>query len=86
MVAGEGCGVYFCGRKKLMIMSTPVMTWSVVAGLMAIVGIVRMAMGIWHGLNGRGHRLIELGSEREEFFVPGDQTGTDDMNDEGEYV
>lgn len=76
----------FAAEKKLMIMSTPVMTWSVVAGLMAIAGIVRMAMGIWHGLNGRGHRLIELGSEREEFFVPGDQTGTDDMNDEGEYV
>lgn len=76
----------FAAEKKLMIMSTPVMTWSVVAGLMAIAGIVRMAVGIWHGLNGRGHGLIEFGSEREEFFVPGDQTGADDLNDEGEYV
>lgn len=50
-------------------------------GLFAVIVLVRI---IYHGYNSRvHHRLFEIGTEREEFYVPGDRMKT--YNGEYDY-
>lgn len=67
-------------------MTTPMITWISVAAFIAALVIIRTVLSAFHSLQHRHahsrashlhHHLIEIGSEREEFFVPGDP----DVND-----
>lgn len=53
-------------------LNLPLVTWCVIAVAMATLVIVRICLH--RHRHHHGHRpLIEFGSEREEFFVPGDR-------------
>ncbi len=52
-------------------MDIPMLTWSCVVGLFILIVFVRLAHGFRVNAKG-GHKLFELGSEREVFFIPGD--------------
>ncbi len=52
-------------------MNTPLITWGCIVALFVIVLIVRFCHAVKFCVNGR-HRFISFGSEREEFFIPGD--------------
>lgn len=52
-------------------MNTPIITWSCVAGIFVLFLIVRLCHACIFCAKGI-HRFIEFGSEREEFFIPGD--------------
>ncbi len=63
------------------IMNLPLITWSCIVGLFAVIVLVRI---VYHGYNSRvHHRLFEIGTEREEFYVPGDRMKT--YNGEYDY-
>lgn len=58
---------------KIMIaLNLPLITWCVIAFAMTALVIVKVCYGFYNRNHAR-HHLIELGSEREEFFVPGDR-------------
>ncbi len=62
-------------------MDTPIITWSIVVGLLSAF----MAIKTFRDINSRGghrHRLFEIGSERDEFYVPGDAIKAEDYEDE----
>lgn len=68
-------------------MSTPVMVWSIVIGLFVAAVALRFAMEVvryCHEDHTKGLPLFQRGTEREEFFVPGDPTydDFDVLNDE----
>ncbi len=52
-------------------MTIPFITWACIAGLFAAALIVRLVRAVIFCSEGR-HRIVEFGSEREEFFIPGD--------------
>lgn len=55
-------------------MSTPFITWAVIVAVAAaaiVFNLVRAVAGRLAHHHGR-HHFISLGSEREEFFIPGD--------------
>lgn len=52
--------------------TTPLITWCVIVAAMVILVIVKSSIKFYN-LKAR-HHLIEIGSEREELFVPGDVT------------
>lgn len=59
-------------------MNTPLIGWVCIAAAMAMMIIAHIVKSIsrhseHHHSHLRAHHLIEIGSEREEFFVPGDQ-------------
>lgn len=63
-------------------MTTPMITWISVVACIAALVIIRTVLSAFHSHHRRHahrplHHLIEIGSEREEFFVPGDP----DVND-----
>lgn len=57
-------------------MTTPLITWGCMAALFLIVLIVRLFRAASFCSSGR-HRMVEFGSEREEFFIPGDRSRYD---------
>ncbi|MDO4172625.1 MAG: hypothetical protein Q4E63_01765 [Prevotellaceae bacterium] len=52
-------------------MSTPLLTWSVIVGLLVITTLIRLTRAVYVFVKGHGS-IIEIGTEREEFFIPGD--------------
>lgn len=62
-------------------MNYPLLTWCCVVGIIVLLIIVRFVHAT--GMGRRGHHpLFEIGSEREEFFVPGDPVKASDYDDE----
>ncbi len=58
-------------------MDTPFLTWGCIVALFAIIIVYRaVCSGIHHHSTGSTragrHHFVELGSEAEEFYVPGD--------------
>ncbi|MDO4318995.1 MAG: hypothetical protein Q4C34_00325 [Bacteroidales bacterium] len=54
-------------------MNTPLITWSCIAALFIAIMLYNLIRAARHATRGsRHHRLIELGTEREELFLPGD--------------
>lgn len=54
-------------------MNTPLITWSCIAGLFLLIVIVHVCHAIIVSVKSKGkERIISLGSEREELFIPGD--------------
>lgn len=52
-------------------MNTPLITWACIVGLFLIILLVNIIHSAY--VNGRGkHKLVSLGSEREELYIPGD--------------
>ena len=50
-------------------------------GMITVIVMVRFVIA--SGIGRRNHHpLVEIGSEREEFFVPGDPVNSDDDDDE----
>ena len=52
-------------------MTTPLITWSIISGFFIAVVLVRLIHAVMRCSRGE-HRFIEIGSEREELFIPGD--------------
>ena len=48
-------------------MLTPILTWSIIVGLLSLLAILRIGLSIR-----RWPHLFEIGSENEVIFVPGD--------------
>jgi len=48
-------------------MNTPLITWAAVVALISLVAVLRIGLSLKH----RCH-IFEIGSEREEIFIPGD--------------
>ncbi|MCX4331651.1 MAG: hypothetical protein OSJ24_05585 [Muribaculaceae bacterium] len=65
-------------------MSTPLVIWSIIAGVFALILIVRLISAFIFCAKGN-HRLFEFGSEREEFFIPGDPLPSDIDNEYEEF-
>lgn len=61
------------------IMNTPLITWSCIVGLLILLVIVRTTHSLISN-NSRKHRFITFGSEREEFFIPGDPVDEEDYD------
>ena len=68
------------GIKNYKIMETPLIIWSVIVGFFLIVVIAHFI----HAMFFSKRHYIQVGSEREEFFIPGDPLRDDenDYNDE----
>ncbi len=63
-------------------LNVPLVTWCVIAVAMLTLIIVRLCQNN-HKHGARRRHLIEIGSEREEFFVPGDRpVNKDDRYDD----
>ncbi|WP_289733191.1 hypothetical protein [Paramuribaculum intestinale] len=65
-------------------MYRPLITWAALAALLIILFIVRTAIAC-HRHRCHRHRkhlhIVEIGSERDEFFVPGDRPTYDNSRD-----
>ncbi|WP_289684527.1 hypothetical protein [Paramuribaculum intestinale] len=65
-------------------MYRPLITWAALAALLIILFIARTAIAC-HRRRCRQHRkhmhIVEIGSERDEFFVPGDRPTYDKSRD-----
>lgn len=53
-------------------MNTPLFTWGCIVGLWLLIVFVRLIRMASFCVREK-HRVIELASEREEFYVPGDR-------------
>lgn len=62
-------GCYLCITLKQTIMTTPLAVWASIVALLVILFMVKLIASVKHASH---RRIIELGSERDEFFVPGD--------------
>ena len=62
-------------------MNYPLITWSLIVGMVTVIVMVRFVLASGIGRRNR-HPMVEIGSEREEFFVPGDPVNSDDYDDE----
>lgn len=62
-------------------MNVPVITWSVIVALFVSIVLFRVLMYLIHTRHAQRpshqprHHLVEIGTEREELFMPGDPTG-----------
>ncbi|MBD5317999.1 MAG: hypothetical protein K2G00_07265 [Duncaniella sp.] len=61
-------------------LNVPLVTWCVIAIAMVTLVIVRACQKTYNAFHRHSH-LFEIGSEREEFFIPGDRP----MNDKYIY-
>lgn len=52
-------------------MNTPLITWSLIVGLFAVIILVRLCHAAAFCAKGKQH-FVEFGHERDEFYVPGD--------------
>ncbi|MDE6277140.1 MAG: hypothetical protein K2M06_03440 [Muribaculaceae bacterium] len=59
-------------------MSTPLIIWGSVAGLLVLLLIAN----IMHAILLSKHHIIRMGSEREEFYVPGDALHDEDLDED----
>ncbi len=64
-------------------MDTPLFTWGCIVALLAIIIIARVVAGGINHYEGakrckKSHRFIEIGTESEEFYAPGDRLCADD--------
>ncbi|MCM1093589.1 MAG: hypothetical protein NC248_04350 [Bacteroides sp.] len=57
-------------------METPFIIWSLIVGFFLMVVVAHFFHAIFHNR----HRYLQIGSEREEFFIPGDPL-PDEEND-----
>ncbi len=62
-------------------MDTPILTWTVTVSLLLAFMVIK-TFGNMSSRNGGRRRLFEIGSERDEFYVPGDITNAEDYEDE----
>ncbi len=62
-------------------MDTPMLTWAVIVGLFVVILLIRFGRGIYRYAH--AHHIIQLGSEREEFYLPGDRLN-DNYEDDDE--
>lgn len=62
-------------------MNTPLITWACIVALFVIILFVRLLQSV-HSHHERKRQLLSFGSEREEFFAPGDAN----PNTDGAYV
>jgi hypothetical protein len=69
-----------CAQQKTTnrIMYTPLLTWGAMVSLFVIILLIRFCRNIYKYL--KGHNLFEIGSEREEFYLPGDRLKYDDYD------
>lgn len=62
-------------------MNQAMTVWFLIAGILVLVFVLQ-ALGHRHGAHrhthARGHRIIELGRDRDIFFIPGDKDDDDD--------
>lgn len=58
-------------------MNVPLITWCCIAGLFVVILVVRLVRRASLCLNRPG-RIFEIGTEREEMFIPGDRLAIDD--------
>lgn len=61
-------------------MDTPFIVWGCIVALFIFIFLSRFIQSLVFRLHSK-HPFIELGSEREEVFVPGDPIPLDDDND-----
>ena len=52
-------------------MEIPFVTWGCIVGMFVVILIVQLCRMVFTRVKGK-HHVITVGSEREEFFVPGD--------------
>lgn len=60
-------------------MATSLATWSCMAVLFLLILFVKYFRQIFHSVHKR--HIFNIGSEREEFFIPGDRMATDNYKD-----
>lgn len=65
-------------------MDTPLITWISLVSALVVIFIIRFVY-IARMSGSRRHRLFEIGSEREEIFIPGDKQSDDEDNDYDGY-
>lgn len=58
-------------------MSLPLITWCCIAGLFVVLIIARLIKSLRMCLN-HPERIFEIGTEREEMFIPGDRLKLDE--------
>lgn len=58
-------------------MNIPLITWSVTLALVVLLIVCRF-ISACRFCNKGHHKIVEFGSEREEFFLPGDRIISDD--------
>lgn len=65
-------------------MTTPLLTWCIIIGVLMIVLVAHVIdFYIHHQSKKHIHRFIEIGTEREEIYLPGDPDAkTADLNDD----
>lgn len=61
-------------------MNIPFLTWALIVALLTVVFAIRLVRFAIHCAK-RKHHFIEIGSEREVFFVPGDNIHPEDLDD-----
>ncbi|MDE6144179.1 MAG: hypothetical protein K2F94_08915 [Muribaculaceae bacterium] len=72
-------------------MSASLIVWLVVAGLLFIILVARIVAEYSNTKNGkdsdreRRFKIIELGREKDEFYIPGDATGIARYDDYDQY-
>lgn len=49
-------------------LTVPLLTWSSIVIIIAVMALISLV----HSFRLSGHHIVEIGSEREELFVPGD--------------
>ncbi len=66
-------------HSKTKTMDMPLLTWLLIVGILILAVITRTIIFLHTSRRERFHfRPFEIGSEREEFFVPGDPQGSDE--------
>ncbi len=55
-------------------LTVPLLTWSAIVVIFAVMALINIVQAL-HAA--RGRHIVELGSERDEFFVPGDPAKPD---------
>lgn len=64
-------------------MNTPLIIWLCIAIFAVLIVTVRAIDALLRN-NRLHHHLIEIATEREEFFVPGDPTDNDEIYDDND--
>ena len=62
-------------------MNVPLLTWSCVVALVIVMPLFRMIYNYGY-CSHKKHRVIEIGTEREEMFAPGDRMRYQDEYDD----
>lgn len=62
-------------------MNVPLLTWSCVVALFIVIAVFRMIYAYGY-CSHKKHHVFEIGTEREEMFVPGDRMKYQDEYDD----